>query len=62
MRRSQPLQQSTFDFCLISDSIIGKVKDADIVCGYRTDHSGVSINLEFRFNNITAQVKAFTEL
>lgn len=46
-RRSRPFQQSRLDFFLVSDSLIVNVADADIMCGYRTDHSCVTLKLTF---------------
>ena len=47
-RRLRPLQQSRLDFFLISDTLIPFVKDSKILNGYRSDHSFVSIDLEFK--------------
>ena len=49
-RRSNPFQQSRLDFFLISDSVLALVSDADILCGYRTDHSYVTLRLQFAKN------------
>lgn len=46
-RRTNPFQQSRLDFFLISDNIIPYVEDADIKCGYRTDHSMIILKLKF---------------
>ena len=51
-RRSRPFQQSRLDFFLITDSVVEKVLDADIIYGYRTDHSCVSLKIGFGVNNI----------
>ena len=45
-RRPNPLQQSRLDFFLISESIVGLVKNTDIRYGYRTDHSLVTLELQ----------------
>jgi exonuclease III len=44
-RRNNPIQQSRLDFFLISDLITAEVLDADILPGYRTDHSLVLLSL-----------------
>jgi exonuclease III len=44
-RRSRPFQQSRLDYFLISDPIVEKVVEADIICGYRTDHSCITLKL-----------------
>lgn len=46
-RRSSPLQQSRLDFFLISESICNKYLNADILPGYRTDHSMITLELIF---------------
>ena len=46
-RRPNPPQQSRLDFFLISENIVSYTKEADILVGYRSDHSIVSIELEF---------------
>jgi hypothetical protein len=46
-RRKTPFQQSRLDFFLVSESILSVVDDADILCGYRTDHSLVKLVLQF---------------
>ena len=47
-RRPTPFQQSRLDFFLISDTLLSNVKDADIVPGYRSDHSFITVDLEFK--------------
>ena len=47
-RRIRPIQQSRLDFFLISDSLLPYIKDSKILNGYRSDHSFVSIDLEFK--------------
>lgn len=49
-RRARPQQQSRLDYFIISDNIIEKVNEADIVYGYRTDHSGITLKLQFNKN------------
>jgi exonuclease III len=46
-RRSAPVQQSRLDFFLITDIVSSFVVDADIKPGYRTDHSIVTLTLQF---------------
>ena len=46
-RRTNPFQQSRLDFFLISDTVMSYVESADIECGYRTDHSMVTLTLKF---------------
>jgi len=47
-RRNNPLQQARLDFCLIAENLITHVKDADIIYGYRSDHSIINLELEFK--------------
>lgn len=47
-RRTNPPQQSRLDFFLISENIVGYVKDAGIPVGYRSDHSAVTLHLVFK--------------
>ena len=48
-RRNRPIiQQGRLDFFLISESLLPFVKDSKVLCGYRSDHSFVSIHLEFK--------------
>ena len=44
-RRNRPLQQSRLDFFLVSDSLLNGHIDSDILPGYRTDHSIITISL-----------------
>jgi exonuclease III len=44
-RRNNPFQQSRLDFFLISDLLSSEVHDADILPGYRTDHSIILLSL-----------------
>ena len=44
-RRNRPFQQSRLDFFTISDALCPYVIDADILPGYRTDHSLVVLSL-----------------
>lgn len=46
-RRVNPFQQSRLDFFLISDPVVSYVESVDIECGYRTDHSMVTLTLKF---------------
>ena len=47
-RKNRPLQQSRLDFFLISDTLLPFVKDSKIVHGYRSDHSFVTVEFEFK--------------
>ena len=47
-RRARPLQQSRLDFFLISETLLSFVKDSKILYGYRSDHSFVSVEFEFK--------------
>jgi exonuclease III len=47
-RRNNPTQQARLDFFLVSDSLLTHVKDAEILIGYRSDHSAISVKLEFQ--------------
>ena len=40
------LKQSRLDFMLISEDIYNQVADSDILAGYKTDHSGVLLNIK----------------
>ena len=70
-RRSNPFQQARLDFFLISDHVVSSVEDADIECGYRTDHSMILLKLKFnekiqrntfwKFNSSLLKDKAFLE-
>ena len=44
-RRPTPFQQSRLDFFLLSENLLDSIEDADITCGYRTDHSIINITL-----------------
>ena len=44
-RRNNPTQQSRLDFFLVSDLMSADVHDADILPGYRTDHSLILLSL-----------------
>ena len=46
-RRPTPLQQSRLDFFLMSDYLYWYYKDSDILPGYRSDHSIITLELEF---------------
>jgi len=46
-RQTRPFKQSRLDFFLISEELLNFVKNTNILPGYRTDHSLVSINFCF---------------
>jgi hypothetical protein len=46
-RRTNPQQQARLDFFLVSETLMDKVKHCDILHGYRTDHSLITLELEF---------------
>lgn len=46
-RRTSPLKQSRLDFFLLSEDLMWNFEDADIVPGYRSDHSMVILKLKF---------------
>ena len=46
-RRTNPLQQSRIDYFLISDLLAPMVSEVDIKAGYRTDHSLITLTIEF---------------
>ena len=46
-RRPTPFQQSRLDFFLISENMIQNVEEAEIVYGYRSDHSMITLKLSF---------------
>ena len=50
-RRSTPCQQSRFDFFLISNTLTPLVSNVDIKPGYKTDHSLVTLTLQFSKEN-----------
>lgn len=43
--RKNPFKQARLDFFLISGSLYSKVDDCDILPGYRTDHSMITLTL-----------------
>ena len=47
-RKQTPLQQSRLDFFLLSDYLYWHYEDTDILPGYRSDHSIVTLRLSFR--------------
>lgn len=47
-RRLNPPQQGRLDYFLVAESLISLVKDADILVGYRSDHSLIKLEIEFR--------------
>lgn len=46
-RRPSPFQQSRLDYFLMSDYLFWYFEDADIIPGYRTDHSLITLKLKF---------------
>ena len=46
-RRSNPLQQSRLDFFLVSEQTCNDISYADILPGYRTDHSLITLKMTF---------------
>ena len=46
-RRPTPLQQSRLDFFLVNDLLAVHLKEADILPGYRTDHSITTLIFQF---------------
>ena len=46
-RRSTPFQQSRLDFFLISDTLAPLVRNSDILPGYKSDHSIITLSLQF---------------
>lgn len=44
-RRNNPFQQSVLDFFLMSENLFNLSIDADILPGYRTDHSIIALTL-----------------
>jgi exonuclease III len=46
-RRTNPHQQARLDFYLVSESLLSYVKHADIVYGYRSDHSLITLEIKF---------------
>lgn len=49
-RRPTPIQQSRLDFFLVTDLLAVDLKDADIIPGYRTDHSIITLVFQFGEN------------
>jgi exonuclease III len=49
-RVGKPPQQSRIDYCLVSDTLINVIEESDILPGFRSDHSLVTISI----NNIEA--------
>ena len=47
-RRQNPFQQSRLDFFLVSDTLAMNIKEAEILYGYRSDHSLIYMNLLFK--------------
>ena len=50
-RRPNPLKQSRLDYFLLSDLLIWYFEDADILPGYRSDHSMVTLTLQLKHSN-----------
>ena len=50
-RRKTPFQQARLDFFLVSETLLLEVKDVDILLSYRSDHSMISLELEFNQEN-----------
>ena len=46
-RRHHPSKQARLDFFLVSENLIMSVKNAKIESGYRTDHSLITLELQF---------------
>lgn len=46
-RRKNPIKQARLDFFLISESLFTDVDEANILPGYKTDHSIISLSLDF---------------
>ena len=46
-RRTSPLQQSRLDYFIVSETLVDLVSEVDIKPGYRTDHSIITLTLEF---------------
>lgn len=46
-RKPTPLKQSRLDFFLLADSLYWFFEDTDIVPGYRSDHSMITLSLKF---------------
>lgn len=70
-RRSNPVQQSRLDFFLVSDLLSADILDADILPGYRTDHSLIVLSLGsnkeekhfslWKFNSLLLKDKIYLE-
>ena len=71
-RRSSPLKLARLDYFLVSAAIVRMVKSSDILAGYRTDHSLISLVLHepvqnkrglfWKFNNSLLRDAVYTEL
>ena len=44
----QPKNQARLNYCLAREPMFSFVTDSDIVPGYRTDHSGVTLKLKLQ--------------
>ena len=70
-RRFNTIQQGRLDYILLSDILLEKVKNVDIMPGYRSDHSIVSVTLYnlqnnrpktyWKFNNSLLKDKQFID-
>ena len=71
-RRLNPTKkQARLDYFLVSDPLFSFIEDSDIVPGYRTDHSGITIKLKlqenergkgyWKFNNTLLKDKKYIE-
>ena len=49
-RRKNPEIQCRLDFFLVSQSMMSNITQADILCGYKTDHSMITINTALHSN------------
>ena len=47
-RRTTPLKQSRLDFFLLSEYLLWYFEDSDILPGYRSDHSMITLKLKFK--------------
>lgn len=47
-RRHNQRQQARLDFFLVSENLLSNIKDADVLIAYRSDHSSIYLNLEFK--------------
>lgn len=47
-KKLNPFKQARLDFFLISEHLLQEFKNADIESGYRTDHSSITLTLDFQ--------------